>query len=46
MEIKTPAASQNTLIRHALVERVKLSKGMVIMVAAVTNPNMAWKERL
>lgn len=39
--INTPAARKNTLIRQEAVEARKLSKGIVMKVAATTVPTIA-----
>ena len=41
--INTPAARKNTLIRQDMVEVQKLSKGIVIKVAATTLPSIERK---
>lgn len=38
---KTPAARKNILIRQERVDIIKLSKGMIITVAAITIPTIA-----
>lgn len=37
-----PAQMKKTLIRQERTDRAKLSKGMIITVAAITMPMMAW----
>ena len=42
----TPTARQITLAAAAPAPRVKLWKGMITKVAAMTMPMMAWKAKL